>query len=272
MEIDGTIINQYINGELSGEELAAFKTKLEADKNFQQKVEVQKDIDEVLMNNHLDLDEDARTKEKKKLQSIFDKIGEKHFAEPNQKKIKRQKRAELVGGSIFELGDDIDTLEQSEDSESQKHIQPPAKIDRSTVTKRLFPVALVTAAAALLLLILNPFATKLSPTQLAGKYFEPFVTSTMMGEPDNDNLKISPKDQLVKASYYYQKNKINKAIEIFKSVANNSSEVYVQKANWYLALCYLKQNQPKKAKPLLKELKQGSDYEEKANAILRQLK
>jgi len=92
-----------------------------------------------------------------------------------------------------------------------------------------------------------------------------------MGEPGN-NLEASPKALLLKASNKYQNQQLEEAIEIFEKVASSGSDVYKSKANWYLALCYLKQNQPAKAKPLLTELQQNNEYKKEVSEILKQLK
>jgi len=41
---------------------------------------------------------------------------------------------------------------------------------------------------------------------------------------------------------------------------------------WYLVICYLKQNQPDKAKPLLIKLQKKTTYGDEAKAILKKLK
>jgi len=225
MKINGIQINQYINGELSGEALATFETQLKTDNDLLHKVKMHNEIDTVLEQNYLDIDEKERAKEKERLQPIFDEIGKKYFKKQSNKR---------------------------------------------PIIRKLLPLTAL-AAAILLFILFNPLVNKLSPGELADEYFEPFVIERLMG-PGKDNITESPKELLGKASQLYQNNQLNEAIAIFEKVANNSSEVYRQKANWYLALCYLKQNQSGKAKPLLEELKQSGDYKEKATTVLKQLK
>lgn len=82
-------------------------------------------------------------------------------------------------------------------------------------------------------------------------------------------IEINTKQLLLEGSNHYQNEEIEKAIASFGQVINNSSEEkYVSTANWYLALCYLKQNKPEEAKPLLRK---AITYGEKARAILKQL-
>jgi len=154
------------------------------------------------------------------------------------------------------------------DEIGKKHFKKQS--NKRPIIRKLLPLTAL-AAAIFLFIFFNPFVNKFSPGELADEYFEPFVIERLMG-PGKDNITESPKELLGKASQLYQNNQLNEAIKAFEKVANNSSEVYVQKANWYLALCYLKQNQPGKAKPLLEELKQSGDYKEKAATVLKQLK
>lgn len=54
---------------------------------------------------------------------------------------------------------------------------------------------------------------------------------------------------------------------------SNWTDAYKEKANWYLALCYIKQNNSKEAKTLLHSLvSENSFNHEKARELLRQLK
>jgi len=228
-EINGIQINQYINGELAGEAFVAFEAKLKTDEDFRNKLEMHKEIDTVLMKNYLDLDDEARAKEKERLQPIFDEMSEKYFRK------------------------------------------------EKTIIRRLLPMVAFTAAAALLLFIFNPFANKnenkLSSVELADEFFEPYTQGDLMGSPGSDSIKTNPKQLLTKASKYFEENQVDKAIQAFQKVVASIdvSDVYKQKANWFLALCYLKQNQPEKAKPLLEELKQNEEYKEDAKAILKQI-
>lgn len=243
MEIEGIYISQYINGELNGQPLAAFEAKIKADKDLQLKVKIHQDIDTILMKNYLDLDDEELAKERQRLQPVFDEIKEKYF--------KASKHGEIS-------------------SERRKRQRSNILSKWPLLTKRLFSVALAFVITALLLFFFNPVAYKLSPNQLADKYFEPATTNSLMGPGDNPTK--SPKELLAKASHQYQNKQLNEAIQTFQKVADNGSKVYKQKANWYLALCYLKQNQPEHAIPLLEELKNNSNYKEDVKAILKQLK
>ncbi len=71
---------------------------------------------------------------------------------------------------------------------------------------------------------------------------------------------------------YLEINQFEKAIEAFKKVRINSEKHY-EKATWYLALSYLREQQPDQAKTILKELiASASPYKiEEAKKILSKI-
>jgi len=157
-------INQYINGELSGEILTAFETKLETDKDFRNEVEMHQEIDTVLMQNYLDLDDEVRAKEKEKLQPIFDEINEKYF------KVQKEKQSGKLGFANFNEAPILDF-----------------KVRSYAIIRRLLPFAL-TAAASFMLFIFNPFFDKLSFVELADKYFEPYEKENLTSRAEIDSV------------------------------------------------------------------------------------
>lgn len=66
----------------------------------------------------------------------------------------------------------------------------------------------------------------------------------------------------------------DEAIENFEAVSNSNNPTLRQQANWYMALTFLKANEPEKAKSILTKLsmKEGADlYQESAKEILKQI-
>jgi len=229
-EITDIHINEYISGELTGNDLVEFKKLLVTDEALQQKIKVHRQIDEVLSENYFEVNRFNQAeydKEKKRLNLIFTKMNKKYFVK-------------------------------------EKNI--PKK---PSIIRRLLPFVALAAAATLLFFVFNPFVNNLSPTQLADQYFESYTSGTLMGE--DPILVDSPKILLEKGSNQYEANQIEQAIQTFQQVADNSSLIYQNEANWYLALCYLKQNKPEMAKPLLNQLQQSTDFGIKSKAILKQL-
>jgi len=146
-------------------------------------------------------------------------------------------------GDQYFLNKNVKVETEAEIRQTQTFTKPEkATIEAGEKSKRkpvkpLYLLATFAAAAALLLFLFNPFADQLSSSQLlAGQYFEVYETQT------------------------------------FQKVAQESSNIYKQIANWYLAMCYLKQDYPDKAIPLLQGLQSHKDFGNDAKSILKQLK
>ncbi len=74
------LINQYINGELSGDALKAFEKKLAGDEELRLKVEHHQTYDELMKENFRSFENDSLKEEKEHLKPFFDKIGEKYIS------------------------------------------------------------------------------------------------------------------------------------------------------------------------------------------------
>jgi len=72
--------------------------------------------------------------------------------------------------------------------------------------------------------------------------------------------------QLAKGNATYNLGKTDEAIATFQQVASGNS-IHVPAANWYLALAYLKKEQPEKAKSALDNIPEGSSYYTKAQEL-----
>lgn len=247
-------INEYISGELTGNNLIEFEKLLAKDEDLQQQIKVHKQIDTVLSDNYFEVNRFNREEhqnEKERLNSIFNKMNQKYFLEEED----REKK--INDGELKVIKEEKNTPENT--------------YVKKSIVRRLLPFVTLAAAAALLLFVFNPSANNLSSPQLADQYFESYTTGTLMGEEDH-TLENSPKAILKKGSQQYQDNQFEEAIQTFKKVTiNKYSLVYENKANWYIALCYLKLDKPQAAKPLLRQLKQSTDYADKAKEILKDL-
>jgi tetratricopeptide (TPR) repeat protein len=71
----------------------------------------------------------------------------------------------------------------------------------------------------------------------------------------------------------FEDKKYPEAKQSFSKVINNKDNLYIDQAQWYLALCYLNTNDKDKAKQLLEVIgKEGGIYENDAKKIIRGLK
>ena len=67
--------------------------------------------------------------------------------------------------------------------------------------------------------------------------------------------------------------KYQNAISEYQTVIVNKDNLFIEQANWYIALCYLQTNEDKKAFNQFKEIaKNQGFYQQKAEAILRKIK
>lgn len=239
-------IEKYINYELTGLELAEFEMRLKNDHNLKEQVD-----------EHIKLNEDLAYKfqyenQDADLKANLNKLSGHYFAKKD-----KNTKAEIET-KVKETGTVSGQLEIN-------------KNKSNTSNKRyLLLFGLTSIAAAVLLFLFNPFAIEVSSDQLADKYFNSYLPSSEnyidFGSPHSAN------EQLTLGSQYYEANQIDLAIRSFQQIAGLNSENFSTTANWYLALCYLKQNKPERANPLLENLKSTKIYGDDAEAILRQLK
>lgn len=244
-------INEYISGELTGNDLIEFEKLLAKDKNLQQQIKVHQQIDTVLSDNYFEknrFNEADYKSEKERLNPIFKKMKEEFFVEEKTDEGKKIRNNEI-------------NLIKAEKNTPKN----------TPIIRKLLPFVTLAAAAALLLFVFNPFVNNMSPTQLADQYFEAQTVNNIRGELDNENLQKTPRELLAQGSEQYEAGRMGEAIQTFQQVAANSSETFTDAANWYLALCYLKQNQPENAKPLLIKLQTSKNYHVDAKDILKQL-
>ncbi len=71
---------------------------------------------------------------------------------------------------------------------------------------------------------------------------------------------------------YLETDKLENAIETFQAIINHKNNLFVEQAEWYLSLCYVKSSQEEKAKILLDQISNSeSIYKEKAEKILKKI-
>jgi len=173
---------------------------------------------------------------------------------------------------------------------------------KPALIKRLLPfVALTAAAAVLLIFFFLPQMKNQANPEIAALSFKPYPLNTNpMGAKNTaklfedaqrnynsgrfeqadkqltDFLKEipdAPEVWLAKGSTAFALNDIKTALTSFEKVIEiDDSSISHPYANWYLALCYLKKDEPEKAINHLKEIKEGADNYKEAKQLLRQLK
>jgi len=263
MEIDYNNIEKYIQGELSGNELLEFETSLEKDEVLRKKVHFYQYSMSVLSKNK-PLTQAEKTK-LAQINPILDELRDKYF-------INKTANTEI----------------QHEEIKS-----------KPTVIKQLLPYAALAAAAAILLFLFLPQLQNQSNPEIADRNFELYpLSSNRMGDEDDklfkdaqrnyNNSRFEEADQqfdaflaanskapdiwLAKGCTVFELDNIDAAINSFKKVIEkDDSDISHPYANWYLALCYLKKDDAKKAISHLKEIKERADNYTEAKRLLRQL-
>lgn len=255
-------INQYISGELTGNDLIEFEKLLAKDEALQQQIKVHQQIDEVLSENYFDtnrFNEADCQNELERLNPIFKKMNEQYFVE--------------------------------EEIEEKKEEKP------TSIIRKLIPFVSLAAAAALLLFVFNPFVNQLSPSELADRNFQLYHINTSRDASDvvsdlengqfayqegnyqlafdyfNTYLTKKPNDPIVllaNGNCAYQLAKYDEAIANFTTVKQLKT-AQSNAANWYLALAYLKKEKIKDAKAVLTAIDENSEYYAKAKELLKQL-
>ncbi|MDZ7740603.1 MAG: tetratricopeptide repeat protein [Bacteroidota bacterium] len=71
---------------------------------------------------------------------------------------------------------------------------------------------------------------------------------------------------------YLETDKLEDAIGTFQAIIDHKKNLFVEQAEWYLSLCYVKSSQEEKAKVLLNKISNSqSIYKEKAEKILKKI-
>jgi len=258
-------IDQYINGELTGEALANFEAKLLTNKELAEEVALYKDVEMTLTSVYTHEREDAE------LTQTFNQLGKKYFT----------KEATIQ---------ETDSTKIKQDNTKVVQLQPTSKENekgKSSSLRWLRPVIGLAVAALIALLIFQPWQS-----DLIRPFDTPYELAIIKRSPDSQALEQAQKAynsgdyaaalpvfeqypdkvevQLAKGNTEHYLGKTDAAINTFQQIASGGS-VYVSTANWYLAGAYLQKNQAEKAKAALNKIK-GGQYYEKAQKLLDEIK
>ncbi len=242
-------IDRYLDNDLSGPELNWFEKELDSNSELQGELYLQKDLNEALSQDDiLDLRE--------KLNVIHEMVD----PEPNRKKIKKTVSENWVGIAAasavilvaigFLLTNSINPVQTSEELFDQ-HYEPyivPTNYRSAAEINNAFHMALVEYGnqdyqKALLLFekVLIKDESRMDVTLLTGI----------------SNLEIE---------------NYNKANNSFQEVINHNDNLFIEQAEWYLALCYLKTGEQEKANLQFgKIITDNSLYKEEAEDVLKKL-
>ncbi len=220
--------DRYLDKEMSREEKDAFEMSLKTDKELQRKLEIQKEIREALS------EED--------IMQLRERMAEA-MQQPVKKKIAWYKIAVVLiplllgGGWLMNHF----TSRTTEDL-FQEYYLPYEPISNSRSSYNYaFENREIRAA-------IDAYSQK--KYSVAAKNFAS-IDATKIDIPDI---------QLQMACSFLLSNREVQAIEIFKDIAKSNHPLFAQKAEWYLALAYLKKDQIKNAKEVLTKISTSNHY------------
>lgn len=253
-EITQEIIDQYLNQQLSGDQLDAFEAKLNNDPDFKKEIEMQAFIHRGANK----LGQDEMHAKLKKIRAEVLHTPAKKTEEPKakvvplgqKKKIRSLLRWGMAAAIALAIGASIYIIANhqtmSTDDLYANYYQPYTE----EITVRGD----------------NTNASVQEVTQLYKdkKYREalPAFLRLLAAEPDNAEL------QLVVGICQLELDNFDKASQSFSSVTN---PLYKDQAQWYLAMTFLKQNDLASAGTILKTIQSGDFNYQKAQEILEQM-
>lgn len=236
-------IESYIAGEMSPSEETWFKKELEGNESLQKEVRLRKQTDAILRKNDI-------VSLRSKLSSI-ERMRQEKPVSANKFKTPRFRYAAVITGLVV-----IGSLYlMSVRKES------PEKIFSDNYKA---PDISETTRSGSNETILDPAIECLNKGEYE-KALEGF-RSYLANHP------ATPKLEFLSGAAYLGKKDYPDAQTSFKAVIKKTDNLYIEEANWYLAMCYLKTNDLSAAKDILNKLsKYDGIHKQQAKRVLRHL-
>lgn len=240
----------YLNNELSDEELASFETELSSNEDLVSEINLIKDIDRALTESDV---MSLRNKLKRVAgDAASEKQAERSFA--TKTKHRRILVASIAASLILLLG--IAGLISRNTSQNEIYQRFYTTYQINGIAREASLSADQTLASAMREYDNKDYAAALS-------LFQKVI------DADRNNV----------VGHFYagvslqETGKYNKAISEYQEVIAQKDNLFVEQAQWFVALCFLKTNEEEKAYRQFTEIaKQEGYYQNKAKAVLRKLK
>ena len=251
-------IGAYLSGQLSADEKVRFEARLKQDADLRQEVSIQRELKQGL-------------------------------AFLVQKDRFRQMHTDLAARGLLQDSDTIPTVKPARSDSAL----PVSNVVPVSGSRGLFGYALARwAMAASVVLVLGigwvVYRDKMDKQQALaqnGRVFDAFFSATLKPSPtmaaDPDRLAASPEKirtepdsvRLQAAVGMLQQASLQPAIRELTALSTGRPGHWSASAQWYLALAYLRNNQPAEAWPILQEITQlnGHPYQAEARQLLQQL-
>ncbi len=240
-------IERYNAGEMSEAENNWFQKELEGNEELRNEVNLRKRTEDILKRQDIMSLRNKLTEIEKQRESI------KQPAKVSKKTIYIRYAAIFTGlaliGSILMFSGGNLTSEKIMKQYSKVYEPPTAQRSANSVTDADFTLAL-------------EFYNTHDYEKAAALF------SKVLENKPNDMQTV-----LLQGVSNFEDKKYHEAKKSFGKVIDDKDNLYIDQAQWYLALCYLNTNENDKAKQLFKEIaKEDGIYKTPANKILRGLK
>lgn len=241
-------IEKYLDRELKAEDLRDLEDQMKIDPDFAKNVQLNKELNQAVME-----------KDVMKLRGQLQSIHEKHIDRRN------------LAGKVIKL------------------------FEEKTYATSGIAAAIVLALVVGALLIFG--VQNQSADNLFASYYQPDEAVMIVrsgSNPEDIDLKeallayheknydnaialLDKQDNNILAKYYLglsylETDRIDKAINTFKSIIDHNKNLFVEQAEWYLALCYVKNNQEEEAKIWFEKIADSeSIFKEKAKRVIKNI-
>ncbi len=245
-------IDQYLNTELSEEELASFETEMSNNPDLVAEIDLYKEIDKAvqeteIMNLRAKLENIGKdiVKEKRKERSFVTRLPKTRVA------------IATVAASLMLLLSITGLISRNRSASNTELYSQYYESYEATGIFRSGDA-----------IVDNKISQGLHQFN-AQKYDEALTLFNEVLATDESN----PVANFYTAMALQQKGEFDQAVDTYKKVIKAGSNLFMEQAEWYIGLCYLQTDNRKKAYSQFKRLAESeSYYSEKATAILRKIK
>lgn len=242
------LIDDKLSGELSGEALEAFDTDLANDPELESEFELHKEVDEAIQESEI-------IELRKKLDLVHDLTQNKK--QPGLlRTILRHKLSRIAAASFVVLL--IIT------SLSLYFLRPDGNMSNDS----LFKIYYQPDAALLIRGTNSQNATLIQAFQMYENkdYNEALSLFSQVLKTDSENIPV----QFYSGISNIELGQYQEALHPFNFIMDHKQNLYVERAEWYAALCYLKLNETENAVDLFRKISlSSSSYKDKAHEILK---
>ena len=244
------LIDEKLSGELSGESLEAFDMDLEKDAELMAEFELHKEVDEAIQESEV-------IELRKKLELVHDLTQNKK--QPGLlRTILRHKLSRIAAASFVVL--------LLITSLSLYFLRPDGNMSNDS----LFKIYYQPDAALLIRGTNSQNATLIQAFQMYEnkEYNNALSLFSEVLDKDSENIPV----QFYSGISNIELGQYQEALHPFNFIMDHKQNLYVERAEWYTALCFLKVNENENAVDLFRKISlSNSSYKDKAHEILKSI-